>query len=308
MGIILGQVFVLFAFSAIGFALARCGIAKSEHADLLSKLLVYVFLPATTFKTFAQNCTVAYMKESYGLILASLVIVVVLVVLTRLGTRIFCPRSPEREVYDYSVVIPNFAYMGYAFTEALFGALGLMNLMLFALPVLAYANTIGYMMLSKKKATLKNLFLNPLMLSMIVGALFGILGLGAYVPDFLYTLLGNASACMAPVSMLLVGLVISGYKLTDLFRLRAVYVVSVLRVIVVPLAVGAVLMLFKDEVLLRSALLFYAMPCGLNTVVFVKNAGGDCRPGAALALVSTILACATIPLVLYVFGISAFIA
>ena len=108
-----------------------------------------------------------------------------------------------------------------------------------------------------------------------------------------------------PAGMLLVGLVLSEYKLFDLFRRPAVYVVSVLRLFVVPPAIGAVLLLFKNDVLLRDAVVLYAMPCGLNTVVFVKNVGGDCRPGAVLALVSNILACLSIPLVLCVFGISA---
>ncbi len=296
--------FVLFAFAAIGYVLAKCGIAKSEHADLLSKLLVYVFLPASVFKTFAQNCTVAYIKESYVLILASLAIVVSLMVLTRLGVLLFCRRSSERGIYEYSVITPNFGYTGYALTEALFGSVALMSVMIFALPMSIYVYTFGYMLLSGKKATLKNL-LNPMMLSLLLGALCGVAGLGAYIPSFVYDLLGNAGACMAPVSMLLVGLVISEYKLSDLFSRPAVYVVSLLRLFAVPLAIGAVLLLFKNEILLRDAVVHYAMPCGLNTVVLVKNAGGDCRPGAALALVSNILACLSIPLVLYIFGISA---
>ena len=302
MGAILGQVFVLFAFAAIGYALAKCGVAKSEHADLLSKLLVYVFLPASVFKTFVQNFTVSYIGENYGLVLASLAIVVVLMLLTRVGILLFCRRSTERGIYEYSVITPNFGYMGYAFTEAVFGSVALMSVMIFAIPMSIYVYTFGYMLLSGKKATLKNL-LNPMMLSLVLGALCGILNVGAYIPSFAYDLLGSAGACMAPASMLLVGLVLSEYKLFDLFRRPAVYVVSVLRLFVVPLAVGAVLLLFKNDILLRDAIVLYAMPCGLNTVVFVKNVGGDCRPGAALALVSNILACASIPLVLYIFGI-----
>lgn len=303
MSIVFEQVLVLFAFAAVGYALAKCGVVKSGHADLLSKLLVYVFLPASVFKTFSQNCTVAYVGENYALILASFAIVLSLMLLARLGTYLFCRRSPERGVYEYSVMTPNFGYMGYAMAEALFGAAGMMSAMMFAIPMSVYVYTFGYMLLSGKRATLKNL-LNPMMLSLLLGALSGVTGLGAHIPAFAYTLLGSAGACMAPVSMLLVGIVISEYKLLDLFRRPAVYVVTVVRLLAVPFAVGAILLLFKNEFVLRNAVLLYAMPCGLNTVVFVKNAGGDCRPGAALALVSNILGCLTIPIVLYAFGVS----
>ena len=45
MSLVFEQVFVLFLFTAVGWVLTRCGVVKSEHGTLLSKLLVFVFLP-----------------------------------------------------------------------------------------------------------------------------------------------------------------------------------------------------------------------------------------------------------------------
>ena len=304
MGTIFGQVFILVAFGAIGFALAKGGIVKSEHSDLLSKLLVYVILPAAAFRSYAQSFSVAYISENYVLILASLGILVALMVLTRGGILIFCRKASERNIYEYSVITPNFGYMGYPFAEAIYGSLGLLSAMVFAVPMSLYVYTVGYTLLSGKRATLKNIF-NPMMCALLLGALFGITGIGAYVPAPVYELLSGAGACMGPISMLLAGIVLSDYKLGELFRRPSVYVVSVIRVLVIPLAVGGALRLFgAGETLFQTALALYAMPCGLNTIVFVKNAGGDCRPGAGLALVSNLLACASVPLVFLIFGIS----
>ena len=298
------QVFVLVAFGGIGYALSKGGLVQSSHADLLSKLLVYVILPAAAFRTYAQNFTVAYISENYVLILASLGILAALMVLTRVGLLVFCPKSPDRNVYEYSVNMPNFGYMGYPFVEALYGSVGLLSAMVFAIPMSLYVYTFGYTLLSGKRATLKNVF-NPMMCALLLGALCGITGLGAYIPTVAYTLLSNANACMGPISMLLAGIVLSDYKFGELFRRPSVYIVSLIRILVIPFAVGGVLRLFgANEILFSTAVSLYAMPCGLNTLVFVKNAGGDCRPGAALALVSNVLACASIPLVLYLFGVS----
>ena len=304
MGTIFEQVFLLVAFGALGFALAKAKIAKSEHSDLLSKLLVYVILPAAAFRTYAQNFSVAYISENYVLILASLGILAVLMVLTRVGLLIFCPKSPDRNIYEYSVNMPNFGYMGYPFAEALYGSVGLLSAMVFAIPMSLYVYTFGYTLLSGKRATLKNIF-NPMMCALLLGALFGITGLGAYVPSAAYTLLSNANACMGPISMLLAGIVLSDYKLGELFRRPSVYIVSLVRILAIPLAIGGVLRLIGvSHTLFTTALALYAMPCGLNTIVFVKNAGGDCRPGAGLALVSNLLACASVPLVFFILGIS----
>ena len=42
---------------------------------------------------------------------------------------------------------------------------------------------------------------------------------------------------------------------------------------------------------------------GMNTIVFPKLVGEDCKPGAALAFITTILCIVTIPICLFVLGI-----
>ena len=46
--------------------------------------------------------------------------------------------------------------------------------------------------------------------------------------------------------------------------------------------------------------LIYCMPCGLNTIVYPKMIGEDCRPGASMAMISTVCCLATIPLCMQV--------
>ena len=50
------------------------------------------------------------------------------------------------------------------------------------------------------------------------------------------------------------------------------------------------------------AVLMACMPCGLNPVVFPKLVGQDCRLGAKLILLSSILSAATIPLWRWIIG------
>ena len=52
---------------------------------------------------------------------------------------------------------------------------------------------------------------------------------------------------------------------------------------------------------LPSVLLLYAMPTGLNTILFPRLVGENCEIGAGLACVSTALSCVTIPLILSIF-------
>ena len=74
-----------------------------------------------------------------------------------------------------------------------------------------------------------------------------------------------------------------------------------LRLLVIPCAIAAALMLVGAKDAVMPALLIYAMPCGLNTIVFPKLIGEDCHIGAGLACISSVLACVTIPICIELF-------
>jgi predicted permease len=298
------SVLTLFIFLAVGFALARCGIVKHEHSGLLSRLLVWVFLPANIIKTFGANCTVRYLSDNYPIILISLGILSVILVLMHFLARCLSRDKVERGIFEYSLIIPNFGYMGYALVGSVFGDSALMTTMMFAIPLSLYTYTVGFCILSGKKFAPKSLF-NPTLVSMVLGILLGVSGIGAYMPSVIDGALSSAAACMGPVSMILTGIVISGFGIRTMFTDIRVYAVSLLRLLAIPLAVGGVLLLLGFEQIVPYAVILYAMPCGLNTVVFVKNAGGDPSLGARLALISSALVCFTAPLVSLIMGIVA---
>jgi predicted permease len=52
---------------------------------------------------------------------------------------------------------------------------------------------------------------------------------------------------------------------------------------------------------LPAAVMMACMPCGLNTIVFPKLVGEDCKIGARLALLTHLFSCFTIPVWLSVF-------
>ena len=191
--------------------------------------------------------------------------------------------------------------MGYALAGGIFGEEVLLGVMMFAVPMSIYTYTVGYCMLTKSKGSLLKL-LSPVNIGMLAGAIVGFFGIP--IPGIVSNLLTKATGCMGPISMLLTGLVISEYALKDMVTNWRVYVLAVLRLLVIPICVGLIIRLVGVEEALLPALCILAMPCGLNTIVFPKLVGEDCKPGAAMAFVTSILCCVTIPLCLLLFGVT----
>lgn len=300
MSVIFSQVFILFIFIAIGFILGKTNICKSDYSQILSGLLVYLFLPCNIFKTFSKNFNIKYITSGYKLLIVSVIILLFLIVFAHFLAKAFSKEKYERYIYEYSLIIPNYGYMGYALAEALFGEAGLTNMMVFSLPVSLYIYTIGFCKLTKRGFSLKKLC-NPVMITTVIGIIAGLFGIT--VPAVLINVIEKASDCMAPVSMLLTGIVISRFSLKNTFCNVKAYPLAILRLIIIPTLLGVILSKFCQAYLLQTAILFYALPCGLNTVVFPKLVGEKCEIGAGLALISSILACITLPLILSIFNI-----
>lgn len=293
--IALDQLGQLFIFMIAGYILGKSRLIKPEQARVLSVIGVYVFFPCTTFKAFSRNFNAGYLSEYYPLMLVSIAILAVLIAFSYFGAKLFAKEGYENKVYQYSLIVPNFGYMGYALAEGLYGAQGLLNIIFFGLPISIYIYTYGYAVLTKKEISLKKL-LNPPIIAMLIGALLGLLEVS--LPNFIVSAVDKSAGCMAPVSMVLAGLTISEFNIRDLVSDKKAYIMCALRLIIIPLAILFVLKPFCSESIVRTAVLLYAMPCGMNTIVFPKLVGEDCHIGARLAFVSSVLCIITIPIIL----------
>lgn len=300
MNVVFEQVFILIAFVAVGFVLAKTKVVHTQHAKLLSGVLVYVFLPCNLFNTFSNNFSVEYLTGNYPMLLASLVVLAVLMVGAFFGAKLFSKHPYEQKIYEYSLMVPNFGYMGYALSEGLLGTAGLIDFMIFALPVSVYTYTLGFARLTKRSMRLKGL-LNPVMIATALGILAGLFQIK--MPGLVMDVVDKARNCMGPVSMLLAGIVMAEFDIKSILGNWKIYPVIALRLLILPALIGLALIGLGNPAVVRTAVLLYALPCGMNTVVFPKLVDENCQIGAGLAMLSTVLSCLTIPLLFALFGI-----
>ena len=297
--VILEQVGVLFVFALIGCVLVRKKMVNPQHSSLLSGLAVHVFLPCAAFNTFASNFTVEYLSQKYGLILVSTAILIVLMILGRVLAKKLQPIGYDQAVYEYSLIIPNASYLGYPLVMGLYGAAGLLDMMLFGIPMMFYTYTLAYDLLTERrgqKFTLRRL-LNPVVVAMLLGCVVGLSGVK--MPNVITQVTESAGACLGPAGMLLLGIALAEFKPRDLLGHKQVYIVTAMRLVIIPVAIFGALKLLHLDFAILPAIVTYAMPCGLNVIVFPKMIGHDCTRGAALVLISTVLSLLTIPLCLY---------
>ncbi len=296
----LSPMLVMFVCILMGVVLKKKRLLPDGADRVMSRLETYVFLPALNIHTFMRYASLASLKEQAGLlgVAAGVVLAAIGLAYALAG---LLEREPYRKnLYRYALTFGNFGFMGNAIVPLILGEEMLYPYLLFTLPLTAGIYTWGMTMLiprtEGKRSLLKNL-INPGTLSVVVGLALGLLGAEAVVPVFVTTTLGNLSACMGPVAMVLTGFVIGSYELKTLMKKPAVYMASLLRLLVLPaLFVGALLLLRVESTTVVMCLFAFATPLGLNTVIFPAAYGGDTSTGASMAMISHTLCVVTIPL------------
>ena len=299
----LNPMLVLFIFMAWGFFLNKKRLLPLDDSVVLSKLETYAFVPCLVFSVFYKYCTVENFKQKWTYMLYGAAVMAVSLPIGIVLAKFFAKDGYLKKIYTYSFAVANFSFMGNAVVLGVFGEKVLFDYMIFTLPLNLYVYSIGTASLipTEKGGKLSvKTFVNPIFIALILGAVCGLLSVP--LPKFITTAISSAGACRSPLEMLLTGCVIGEYSLKTLASDKKVYLASVIRLIILPSAFMAVLLLLKtDKDIIRVALCATAMPLGLNTVVFPAAYGGDTTPGAGMALVSHLISVITIPVMFSIF-------
>ena len=298
----LNQTAFLFSLIIIGYILVKIKVIPENAASVLSKLENTVFIPALVMKTFAENFTVERISGALNLLLTSSAILVVAVPVSVLISKALTRDRYIQKIYTYGLCFSNFGFMGNAVVSSLFPEI-FFEYLLFTLPLwtLIYLWGVPTLLLSDttKKQTFKEslkAFLNPMFAAMLLGMIIGIFKIPC--PKFFSSLMESASNCMSPVAMLLTGIVVSSISLKKTFANVRVYIASVLRLVVFPLAfMGICMFLQLDRTVYICAVCSLAMPLGLNTIVIPSGLGKDTTDAAGMAVISHLLSCITIPVI-----------
>jgi predicted permease len=159
--------------------------------------------------------------------------------------------------------------------------------------------TYGYMMIGgrgSRKQVLKKVFANPSIVAVYIGMIIFIFSIR--IPEMITGAVDAVGNMTMPLSMLIIGAVISTAKLRTVFSDWRVYFAGAVRLLVMPLI--AICLTFIPGIphmpvaVLVTAL---AMPAAANTTVFSELFNKDAIFASKCVSVSTLLSILTIPLV-----------
>lgn len=308
----LTQMLMMATFIVIGFTLRKKKIVPEDTGITLSRLETYLFVPALNFFNQAKYCTIDNLRENSGLIMSGAILAIAAIILAIPLSHLFVRRIKNsddryrRNIYRYAMTYANFGYMGNFIILGLWGDAVFFKYTMMNLLLSITCNTYGlYLLIPKDKSAgilenLKKGLLSPPMIGLFAGMLCGLLNVQSYIPAFLSNALDNASKCMGPVAMVLAGVVIGGYEIGGLLKIKKVYFATLFRIVIIPVVFALALKLLGvNNELLTLAIIALGSPLGLNTIIYPAAYGGETKTGASMTMISTVLSVITIPVLYY---------
>lgn len=308
----LGKIGHLFLLIIAGFVIMKATKLPPNATNIVSKLVSTLLMPSLILSNFMENFTVARITKSWGFLLTGLIVGLISIPFAMLVSK-FTAKTPYlRKIHTYCLAFSNFGFMGTAVMTSLAPDIFLDYLIL-ATPlwIFNYAWAVPALLIPSKntdtgsqkshvfRLEIKNLA-NPMFIGMIIGIIIGIFSIP--VPNFVSGAITSLGNCMSPVTMLLTGMCVAKIKISKVLAHKSIYILSFLRLIVIPLIFIGIIAIFKlDYNISLCALCALSMPLGLNSVVIPEGYGQDTSEASGMAIVSHLCSAITIPLMFTIF-------
>lgn len=165
--------------------------------------------------------------------------------------------------------------------------------------------TIGVFLITgeKKHISIRKALINPQTITLVIALPILLTNSGSKVPQQVGNMIRMLGDMTTPLCMIVLGLRFGFVKLKDFFTDYKIFISVFLKILIIPLIVFGVMYKFPMESELKKTLIILAgMPTAVITLGFSELYGGDQKSTASMVLLSSILASATIPLMMFLVG------
>ena len=228
----------------LGIIIVRLGVVKAADSKAFSALTVYVLQPALIIYCFELDLT----KERKNGFIFALVFCILVYIIWVLITKLLKTPLKWNAIDQATLIYSNAGNLTLPIVAMTLGDEMLFYVSALQIPFNLFIWTHGVMTISGQKSfDIKKLLYNSNIIAMLVGVF--ILVSGFELPEVIATSLSTLSDAVPSISMIVVGMVIGGKSLRQVFSMKKAYIIALERLVVFPIII--MLMLYATGILTR---------------------------------------------------------
>jgi predicted permease len=286
---VLTSLFTILIIVALGILSRKAGIFRAEHSKTLSSFVYYFGLPALFFVKIS-NLDIFTLDPQLvlGALLPTVIVLVFLLILKLIGVL-------QKDTYfllSLSISFGSYAFFGVAFFETFQDGMWLEEAVLAAsvlgiLGIITTLSLLEYANQKKKRGNfLGKIFSNPLILSILLGTVFSLLGIKLAFLNYAFSLVGQTAGATA---IFVLGMFIHDRFSIEIIREALPY--SLFRMLVLPLFTWITIrfILPGGGEIDQFLLLENSMPAAIALVVFAERYDYKVTETAGIVSLTSIL-------------------
>jgi len=301
--LLLYKIAQFFVVMFLGFLLVKLKVLKGSDSKTLSKMALYIFMPAVLLNSFSTHLT-EEIKLGLALAFASAIIIhAALLVIDIIYTKITKASGAERASIIYSnaanLIIP---IVGYVLGEE-----WVIYSCAFVAVQIILIWTHGVRLFQKQaKTDYKKIIFNPCILATVIGIVMMLCQVK--LPSFVKDVSSSLGSMVGNVGMLIAGMLMADVSFKKILTNKRMYVAVLMRMIICPLialfilkGIACFIKIPNIQNILLITYLATMTPSASMVTQLSQVYGGDEDVAVSINIVSTILCIATMPMFVMLF-------
>lgn len=320
MSMVVEQLLVLFLTLGIGYAAMKFKAVTASFASGLSDFVLNITLPCLILSAALSSGTILTVPETlkiFGLNTLVYFFGCGIGVVTAFALRV--PRA-DRSMTTYMMAFANVGFMGFPVIAAIFGADGLFFAVIGNIVFNLMNFTLGLFLIQRSTRSLPDKENPPRVPAewrslrdrfgwlLKPGVIASFLALILYfvkpdLPGVVTDTLEMVGQSTTPLAMILIGMSLSMIRFRDVFLDWRLYPFTLVKQLLLPLALLPVFMFFTNNTLLIGVLTVLAgMPVATTSVLFAESYNANLPLATKATFITTLSSMFTIPMLVWLLG------
>jgi malate permease and related proteins len=294
--VVFNKIISLFLIILIGVYGTRKNIINEEVNKGLRIILLEITLPLMVINSFTFEFGEGMGKN----ILSALMYSIVFMAIGGIISYFFLipMKSEKKKILQFANVFSNCGFIGFPIINSLYGAEGTVYTSIFNMVFTIALWTYGIMIFSGKisKENLKKVFLNPATIAVYIGIPMMLLKIK--LPSAILDTTKIVGDMTAPISMIIVGSILSKVNIKDVFKEISVYYGALIKLVLIPLILIGIKVVLKDNSnIINTIIIIQAMPAAAMTSILAADFNKEKEYSAIVVFITTMLSIVTIPII-----------
>ncbi|MGG7144110.1 AEC family transporter [Clostridium nigeriense] len=294
--LVFNKIISLFLIILIGVYGTRKNIINEEVNRALRRILLEITLPLLVINSFTFDFSEGMARNVLSSFIYSIVFMAIGGIISYI---LLIPmKSEKRKILHFANVFSNCGFIGFPIINSLYGAEGVVYTSIFNMVFTVVLWTYGVMIFSDKisRENIKKVLINPSIIAVYVGIPMMIFNIK--LPSAILDTTKIVGDMTAPISMIIVGSILSKVNIKDVFKEISIYYGALIKLVLIPLILIVIKVGLKDNSnIINTIIIIQAMPAAAMTSILAADFNKEEEYSAIVVFITTLLSIVTIPII-----------